>query len=103
LTKTNLKKNHNKNSIAKKRAKHCGLPSSIKKKHFTKPINRGNLDYLGKLANHDNHIKKIKRKKITKPNSQLPSILKDEIDKTKFEKHHNKKKKTNTKHCKLLL
>jgi hypothetical protein len=36
--------------------------------------------------------KKIKRKKITKPNSQLPSIFKDEIDKTKFEKHHNKKK-----------
>jgi len=60
----------------KKKAKHYGLPSSIikRKKAPPKPVNWGNLDYLIKLANHANLIKRQnkKKKKIMNPNSQPP-------------------------------
>ena len=42
-----------------------------KKKHPTKPINEGNLSYLGKFTNHTNVIERQNKKKQTiKLNSQ---------------------------------
>ena len=53
---------------SKLKKKSCSIK---KKKHPTKPINEGNLSYLGKFTNHTNVIERQNKKKQTiKLNSQ---------------------------------
>ena len=42
----------------------------LKKKHFTKLVNQGNLGYSSKPTNHVNLIERFKKKQIIKSNSQ---------------------------------
>jgi hypothetical protein len=91
--KTNLKK---KNKRKEKKSKTLWITKfNHKKKKSTppKPVNRGNLDYLIKLANHANLIKRQnKKKKNYESKFSTTTILKDEINKNKFLKNHNRKK-----------
>jgi len=90
--KTNLKK---KNKRKEKKSKTLWITKfNHKKKKSTppKPVNRGNLDYPIKLANHANLIKRQNKKKNYESKFSTTTILKDEINKNKFLKNHNRKK-----------